>query len=126
MRLVKLILRALFTAHAIGLAMLAYVGHYALSLTGTMRTASVRTNEDALVLIAFVAVFWLLGWLAGNEFRALEVRRVKNERDKAIAHGAYLRGLNAEMIDDVFAAARAGVPVKSLLHTFAAQTERAE
>jgi hypothetical protein len=126
MRFLKLILRAAFTAHFIAFLFLASLAYNVLGLVGKAPTPSVRTLEDALVMIALFGVLVALGWLAGNEARGANVRRLTRERDHALAHGAYLRGLNAEMIDDVMAAASAGVKVKSLRYTFAARDAQEE
>jgi hypothetical protein len=126
MRFLKLILRAAFTAHFIAFLFLASLAYNVLGLVGKAPTPSVRTLEDALVMIALFGVLVALGWLAGNEARGANVRRLTRERDHALAHGAYLRGLNAEMIDDVMAAASAGIKVKSLRYTFASRDAQAE
>jgi hypothetical protein len=71
------------------------------------------TPLNAVLSVVSAALLVVSGWLAGLEAARPRARRLALELERAHAHAAYLRNLNATMIDDVLLAARHGVPVKS-------------
>jgi hypothetical protein len=113
LRIIKILFRIVFSAHAIALVFLGYIARDLHRLIGAPLPARVFTFDSWMALSALFGVVLFLGWLAGNEFRSLQVRTLRRMLGNEREHAGYLRHLNANMIDDVLLAARHGVPVKS-------------
>jgi hypothetical protein len=111
-RLVKFLFRAVFSAHAIALVFVGYIVRDLHGLIGSTHARPV-TPDDVVFVAALLVVVLLMGWLAGNEFRSLQVRTLRRILDREREHAADMRRLNCTMIDDVLLAARNGLPVKS-------------
>jgi hypothetical protein len=112
LRLVKFLFRAVFNAHVFALVFVAYVLHGLYAKIGAVYLAPVSFDDWIGVCVVFGVVL-MMGWLAGNEFRSLQVRTLRRILASEREHAADMRRLNCSMIDDVLLAARNGLPVKS-------------